>query len=173
LLRGAARLASVKNWRSLRENQLPAAHEHSAFLQLYKGIGWMTRLCRSSWKSSAGLDRQGVPASVRQPLPAPDVDEAGEHARSARFIADSVSSRTAMKNSETCVVGKLEPTGRKIAISGAGPAGLTAAFYLAMLGHEVTVYEQVGSGGMLRFALPEYRCESGAAARIELIERSA
>jgi NADPH-dependent glutamate synthase beta subunit-like oxidoreductase len=68
---------------------------------------------------------------------------------------------------------KLEATGRKIAVVGAGPAGLTAAFYLAMLGHEVTVYDSKSeAGGMLRFALPEYRLpKSILRHEIELIER--
>jgi NADH-quinone oxidoreductase subunit F len=53
---------------------------------------------------------------------------------------------------------KKAPTGKKIAIIGAGPAGLSAAFYLSLLGHKVTVYEKAASaGGMLRYALPEYR----------------
>jgi NADH-quinone oxidoreductase subunit F len=68
---------------------------------------------------------------------------------------------------------KLEPTGRKIAVVGAGPAGLTAAFYLAMLGHDVTVYDSKSeAGGMLRFALPEYRLPKSILHKeIELIER--
>ena len=50
------------------------------------------------------------------------------------------------------------PPGAKIAVAGAGPTGLTAAFYLAMLGHDVTVFEErSAAGGMLRFAIPEYR----------------
>ncbi len=53
---------------------------------------------------------------------------------------------------------KLKPTGRKIAIVGAGPAGLTAAYYLVRLGHEVTVYEALHeAGGVLRFGIPQYR----------------
>src|SRR3974390_231811 len=48
------------------------------------------------------------------------------------------------------------PTGKKVAIAGSGPTGLTAAFYLAMLGHDVTVFEErEEAGGMLRFAIPE------------------
>jgi NADPH-dependent glutamate synthase beta subunit-like oxidoreductase len=68
---------------------------------------------------------------------------------------------------------KLEATGRKIAVVGAGPAGLTAAFYLAMLGHDVTVFDSKSeAGGMLRFALPEYRLPKSVLRReIELIER--
>jgi NADPH-dependent glutamate synthase beta subunit-like oxidoreductase len=50
------------------------------------------------------------------------------------------------------------PTGRRVAIVGSGPAGLTAAYYLAKLGHAVTVYEALPfPGGMLRYGIPEYR----------------
>jgi NADPH-dependent glutamate synthase beta subunit-like oxidoreductase len=68
---------------------------------------------------------------------------------------------------------KLEPTGRKIAIVGSGPAGHTAAFYLAMLGHDVKVFDSNSeAGGMLRFALPEYRLPKNILRReIELVER--
>lgn len=52
----------------------------------------------------------------------------------------------------------LEKTGRKAAVIGSGPCGLTAAYYLALLGHEVTVFEaQERSGGMLRYGIPGYR----------------
>jgi formate dehydrogenase beta subunit len=53
---------------------------------------------------------------------------------------------------------KLPPTGKKIAVVGAGPAGLTAAYYLAKLGHGVTVFEALPEpGGMMRVGIPEYR----------------
>jgi len=49
-------------------------------------------------------------------------------------------------------------TGHKVAIVGAGPAGLTAAFYLRKRGHEVTVFEERSEpGGMMRFGIPDYR----------------
>ncbi|MBR1762701.1 MAG: FAD-dependent oxidoreductase [Eubacterium sp.] len=49
-------------------------------------------------------------------------------------------------------------TGKKIAIIGGGPAGLTAAFYLRLLGHEVTIYDMMEKmGGMLRYGIPQYR----------------
>jgi len=68
---------------------------------------------------------------------------------------------------------RLEPTGRKVAIAGAGPAGLTAAFYLALLGHDVTVFDALPeAGGMLRFALPEYRLPKPVLRReLEVMER--
>jgi formate dehydrogenase beta subunit len=50
------------------------------------------------------------------------------------------------------------PTGKKVAVVGAGPAGLTAAYYLAKLGHAVTVFEALlQTGGMLRVGIPAYR----------------
>ena len=68
---------------------------------------------------------------------------------------------------------RLEPTGREIAIVGAGPTGLTCAYYLALLGHGVTVYDsRPAAGGMLRYALPEYRLPKAVLNKeIELIER--
>ena len=50
------------------------------------------------------------------------------------------------------------PTGKKIAVIGAGPAGLSTAFFLALEGHQVTILEaQEAAGGMLRYGIPPYR----------------
>ncbi len=50
------------------------------------------------------------------------------------------------------------PTGKRVAIIGAGPAGLSAAYYLALLGHAVSIFERnERPGGMLRYGIPEYR----------------
>lgn len=51
-----------------------------------------------------------------------------------------------------------DPTGKKVAVVGGGPAGLTAAYYLARAGHAVTVIESEPKlGGMLRIGIPMYR----------------
>ena len=52
----------------------------------------------------------------------------------------------------------MEKTGKKVAVIGGGPSGLTAAYYLELMGHEVTVYERREKlGGMTRYGIPRYR----------------
>ena len=49
-------------------------------------------------------------------------------------------------------------TGHKVALVGAGPAGLSAAYYLRKAGHDVTVFDKMEEpGGMLTYAIPNYR----------------
>lgn len=49
-------------------------------------------------------------------------------------------------------------TGKKVAIIGGGPAGLSTAYYLQLMGHQVTIYEMLPKlGGMLRYGIPNYR----------------
>ncbi len=56
---------------------------------------------------------------------------------------------------------KKPSTGKKVAIVGSGPAGLTAAYFLSNQGHDVTVFESLPSaGGMMRYGIPGYRLPS-------------
>ena len=49
-------------------------------------------------------------------------------------------------------------TGKQVAVIGGGPSGMTAAYYLQLMGHQVTVYERLQYlGGMLRYGIPSYR----------------
>jgi NADPH-dependent glutamate synthase beta subunit-like oxidoreductase len=55
----------------------------------------------------------------------------------------------------------LPKTGKSVAVIGGGPTGLTCAYYLALMGHSVTVFErQKKFGGMLRYGIPRYRLPS-------------
>jgi len=55
-------------------------------------------------------------------------------------------------------ISKKPSTGKKIAIIGSGPSGLTAAYYLVKQGHSVMVFDALpATGGMMRYGIPEYR----------------
>ena len=67
--------------------------------------------------------------------------------------------KMAVDNSGIVPVPECEaPTGKKVAIIGGGPGGLSAAYYLALMGHKVTIFDQRKQlGGMLRYGIPNYR----------------
>jgi len=70
-----------------------------------------------------------------------------------RFVAD-----WCMANKVDLRIPREPSTGKKVAVIGGGPAGLTGAYYLARKGHDVTVFEAAPKlGGMLRYGLPEYK----------------
>ncbi len=64
--------------------------------------------------------------------------------------------------------------GKSVAIIGAGPSGLTCAYYLGRLGYDVTVFESESvAGGMLAFGIPEYRLPKAVLQReIQAIEQA-
>ena len=68
----------------------------------------------------------------------------------------------------------LAHSGKKVAIIGSGPCGLTAAYYLALLGHEARVFEALDrAGGMLRYGIPAYRLPDAVVdADLRLIEQA-
>jgi glutamate synthase (NADPH/NADH) small chain len=70
-----------------------------------------------------------------------------------RFVAD-----WEMKHSADTRPVVLPPSGKKVAVIGSGPAGLTAAADLARLGHQVTIFEALHTaGGVLVYGIPEFR----------------
>jgi len=75
-----------------------------------------------------------------------------------RFVADFDLRKGLNRRSGSYLPAKKSATGKKAAIIGAGPAGLSAAWFLAKEGHSVTIYEkQESPGGMLRYGIPSYR----------------
>lgn len=80
-----------------------------------------------------------------------DVDEAIAICALERFAASDA-------NETSAKMEKKPPNGKRIAVVGSGPAGLTCAYYLSNLGYGVTVFESMPEpGGMLRYGIPEYR----------------
>jgi NADPH-dependent glutamate synthase beta subunit-like oxidoreductase len=70
-----------------------------------------------------------------------------------RFAADFE-----MNSGNRLPVALAPTTDKRVAVVGGGPAGLTCAFFLRRLGHEVTIFEAMPKlGGMLRYGIPEYR----------------
>ncbi len=97
------------------------------------------RVCTHKCETTCAARHEGDPIAIRW---------------LKRHIMDQVTQEQCIE-----VVGGVRPaTGKKVAIVGAGPAGLTAAFDLAKEGHAVTVYEALDKpGGMTRWGIPEYR----------------
>ncbi|MGO4871759.1 MAG: NADH-ubiquinone oxidoreductase-F iron-sulfur binding region domain-containing protein [Roseiarcus sp.] len=157
------------------ENSCPLHMNIPRFLQLYKE----DRLADAF--ESVFMDNP-LPASTGRVCQHPcesrcrrkTVDESINMREVHRVIADAVLMSDKFDEMAGKIVAKRLPaTGKKVAIAGAGPTGLTAAFYLALLGHEVVIYEShAEAGGMLRFALPEYRLPRTVLEReIEIIRR--
>ena len=100
------------------------------------------RICTHKCETVCALHNNGEPLAIRW---------------LKRYIADQIPSS---KYEEILGTGHLadEKTGRKVAIIGAGPAGLSAAYYLAVMGYDTRIFEALPEpGGMTRYGIPEYR----------------
>ncbi len=95
-----------------------------------------------------------------------DVDEPVAIDEVKKFIAEQD-----MKSETRFVPEKWNTVGKKIAVIGAGPAGLSCAYYLAIWGHEVTVFEKEDkAGGMMTFGMPSFRLEKNVVdAEIDIV----
>lgn len=124
--------------------------------------GYVGLIANGEYEAALKLikNKVSLPASIGRVCPHPcetacrrgKVDEAINIAQLKAFAADMD------LNSDSYLPEKSAPTGKKIAIIGGGPAGLTAAYRLAISGHEVTVYDMMEKmGGMLRYGIPQYR----------------
>lgn len=99
------------------------------------------RVCTRRCEAACSIGRRGEPVAIRW---------------LKRYAMDAV---PAGRIREIAAEGKVDYiSGKKVAIIGAGPAGLTAAFDLVKKGHEVNVFEALDKpGGMTRYGIPEYR----------------
>jgi glutamate synthase (NADPH) small chain len=98
------------------------------------------RVCTHNCETVCSIGYRGEPLSIRW---------------LKRYIADQVPIE---KYKEIIGDDGIEQTDKKVAIIGAGPGGLSAAYYLANLGYQVTVFEALAEpGGMTRYGIPEYR----------------
>jgi NADH-quinone oxidoreductase subunit F len=157
------------------ENSCPLHMNIPRFLQLYKedrlADAFESVIMDNPFPASTGrVCQHPCESRCRRQT----VDEPINMREVHRVIADSVllsDKFDAMAG--TIVAKRLSPTGKTIAVVGGGPTGLTAAYYLALTGHAVTVFESHSeAGGMLRFALPEYRLPRQVLDReIEIIRR--
>jgi NADPH-dependent glutamate synthase beta subunit-like oxidoreductase/CO/xanthine dehydrogenase FAD-binding subunit len=79
-----------------------------------------------------------------------------------RFMGDYV-----LENADEIITAPEADTGKRVAIIGSGPAGLSAAYYLRMAGHRVTVFDkQEEAGGMLTYVIPAYRLPKDMVRRV-------
>ncbi len=98
------------------------------------------RICTHKCETVCSVGHQGDPLSIRW---------------LKRYIADQNPSENYKQILETENVKK---NGKKVAIIGSGPSGLSAAHYLALMGYECTIFEKLPqAGGMMRYGIPEYR----------------
>ncbi len=99
-----------------------------------------------------------LPATIGRICPHPCEDECRRDVVDKPVSICALKRFVAAQDTPKKLPRKKRPTGKRIAIIGSGPAGLTAAYFLALAGHEVTIFEaRVKAGGMLRYGIPEYR----------------
>ncbi len=131
--------------------------------------GFLKANAEANWRESVRIFKRTIPfpSVLGRVCPAPceehcrrdEVDEAIAIRDSHRYAGDQVLRAMHEDGIEPPLPFEKQPaSGRKAAVIGSGPAGMSAAFYLALAGHEVTVFERdPAAGGMLRYGIPQYR----------------
>ena len=130
--------------------------------------GFLKANTEGNFAESARIFKRTIPfpSILGRVCPAPceehcrrdEVEEAIAIRDTHRYAGDQVL-RAQAAGTKAPVPFELQPaTGRRVAVIGSGPAGMAAAYYLAIAGHEVTVFERdPHPGGMLRYGIPQYR----------------
>jgi NADPH-dependent glutamate synthase beta subunit-like oxidoreductase/CO/xanthine dehydrogenase FAD-binding subunit len=91
-----------------------------------------------------------------------DFDDSVSIRNIERFMGDYI-----LENANNLIIPPENETGRRVAIIGSGPAGLSAAYYLRKSGHQVIVFDRMeNAGGMLAYAIPAYRLPRELVARV-------
>jgi NADPH-dependent glutamate synthase beta subunit-like oxidoreductase/formate hydrogenlyase subunit 6/NADH:ubiquinone oxidoreductase subunit I/ferredoxin len=131
--------------------------------------GFLKANAEGSFRESARIFKRTIPfpSVLGRVCPAPceehcrrdEVDEAIAIRDSHRYAGDQVLRQMLDEGIDPPVPFELQPkSGRRVAIVGSGPAGMSAAYYLLIAGHDVTVFERdPAPGGMLRYGIPQYR----------------
>ncbi len=98
------------------------------------------RICTHTCEDACSIGNRGEPLSIRW---------------LKRYAMDAIPAEDYGKLVDEKVV---KQSGSSVGIVGAGPAGLSAAYYLGLMGYAVTIYEAYPeAGGMMRYGIPEYR----------------
>jgi formate dehydrogenase major subunit len=130
--------------------------------------GFLKANTEGNWAESARIFKRTIPfpSVLGRVCPAPceehcrrdEVEEAIAIRDSHRYAGDQVLKAQAAGARAPVPFEIQPPSGRRVAVIGSGPTGMSTAYYLAISGHEVTVYERdPAPGGMLRYGIPQYR----------------
>ena len=131
--------------------------------------GFLKQNAEGNWRESTRVFKRTIPfpSVLGRVCPAPcedhcrrdEVDEAIAIRDSHRYAGDQVLRQMLDDGIDPPVPFDVQPkTGRRAAVIGSGPAGMAAAYYLLISGHDVTVFERdAAPGGMLRYGIPQYR----------------
>ncbi len=134
-------------------NSCPASVDVPAYLA-YTKIGQYDRALQAHMKTNPfpAVCGRVCPAFCESRCRRRDIDAAINIRAVKRFMADEA------EKYQPSYPDKKESSGKKVAVIGAGPSGLSCAYFLTMIGYEVTVFEALPEpGGMLTYAIPEYR----------------